>query len=401
MAEASGNVRSADLAVASRAPGRTIFLPRLVLGAVSLLGVFLFVFGTSWDIQWHEFVGRDRTLIPPHDLMLGGIVLCGVTALASVGVETTRAARDPAMLAATTAFAGAFHAPLGAYLVGFGALAASIGLPLDAYWHALYGIDVSIWAPFHVMILMGMAAAALGTAYMLRSSAVLAARAGQAARARAGELGTIVALGLLTSMLLLFLDAALANLYLVLAGLRVSVFPLMLGAFGMFPLAVALRSVPWPRAATAAVVVYYALDLVTFLAIPPLTNALVVAEHQTYRVGPPHVVVVSLVWPLSLIVAGVLLDVAAGYARRRRLRSTAAYRPVLAAAVAGTPLVAVLDPFFVSRALARGAGRGLGQHGVLLALVLLIVALLLGALSAWIAGRAGLEMGDSLAVAER
>lgn len=40
--------------------------------------------GTSWDIQWHLFVDRDRTLIPPHSMMLTGITLGGLLALTAV-----------------------------------------------------------------------------------------------------------------------------------------------------------------------------------------------------------------------------------------------------------------------------------------------------------------------------
>jgi hypothetical protein len=251
------------------------------------------------------------------------------------------------------------------------------------------------------MILMGMAIATLGAAYMLRSGASLAARAGAAATARAGELGVIGALAALMSMLLLFLDAALANLYLSFFGLPISVFPLMVGIFGMFALTAVVRAVPWPGAASVAVGVYYLLDLLVFLAVPPLTDALVVAEHQTYRSGPPQLVVVSAVWPLSLIVAAVLLDIAARRVRRRRLTGTAASRPLLLAAVLGTILVPLLDPFFLSRGLSRVTKGGLGHHGLLLVVVVLLLALLLGAAAAWLGGRVGVDVGDSMAATGR
>src|SRR5260221_7277743 len=125
---------------------------RLAVGGVTLFGVLLFVFGTSWDIQWHSFIGRDRALVPPHLLMLGGILLCGVAALSEIGVETFWARTTPAVANLSMPFAGTFYGSLGAYVAGFAALAAAVGFPLDVYWHALYGIDVSVWAPFHVQI---------------------------------------------------------------------------------------------------------------------------------------------------------------------------------------------------------------------------------------------------------
>src|SRR5579863_7235773 len=69
-------------------PQASLAILRLVAGGIMLAGVVLFVFGTSWDIQWHTFIGRDRALVPPHILMLSGILLCGVVALAEIGVES-------------------------------------------------------------------------------------------------------------------------------------------------------------------------------------------------------------------------------------------------------------------------------------------------------------------------
>lgn len=45
---------------------KAVAVLRLVSGLAALLGAIVFLEGTSWDIQWHTFIGRDRTLIPPH-----------------------------------------------------------------------------------------------------------------------------------------------------------------------------------------------------------------------------------------------------------------------------------------------------------------------------------------------
>src|SRR5581483_575621 len=173
---------------------------RLVSALVILLGSIITTLGISWDIQWHSFVGRDRTLIPPHEMMLGGILLSGVVALTVVLIETRWARRNILPAEYSTGFTGIFHSSLGAYIAGFGALDAAIGFPLDACWHALYGIDVSIWAPFHVMILSGAAMMPLGAAYMLISVARLATEQGQYGRARTCYLGAIAAFATLLSM---------------------------------------------------------------------------------------------------------------------------------------------------------------------------------------------------------
>src|SRR5256714_15040587 len=127
---------------------RSLWRLRLGLGAVVLLGSVICFLGTSWDIQWHSLIGRDRTLIPPHLMMLGGVTLGGIAALTDVLVETIWARRSPRVAERTVRFSGIFSASLGGYVAGFAALDAAVAFPLDAYWHALYGIDVSIWAPF-------------------------------------------------------------------------------------------------------------------------------------------------------------------------------------------------------------------------------------------------------------
>src|SRR5258708_5359432 len=117
-------------------PLRILYRLRLVLGLSVLLGSILFLLGGSWDIEWHSVIGRDRTLIPPHQLMLLGIALSGIAALLSVLIETVFARRSQEIAASAFSFANFFYAPLGAYLAGFAALSSGIGFTLDSYWHA-------------------------------------------------------------------------------------------------------------------------------------------------------------------------------------------------------------------------------------------------------------------------
>jgi len=207
MAEALGGLESLigspSLARSLRAVGTL----RLTLGGTVLLGAILFLLGTSWDVQWHSFIGRDRTLIPPHLMMLGGVALSGVAALAAVLIETVWARRNPTIAKNSTPFE-TFHSSLGAYIAGFGALDAAIGFPLDSYWHAVYGIDVPIWAPFHIMIITGMGVAALGAAYMLVSAAQMASRGGDAGAKRLAYVGVIVALATMMGTFTLLLSTS-------------------------------------------------------------------------------------------------------------------------------------------------------------------------------------------------
>jgi hypothetical protein len=385
---------SATLAAPSAVGRGAVWSLRLTLGLVALVGTVGFLFGTSWDIQWHSFIGRDRTLVPPHLVMLGSIALCGVAAAIVIAAESLRARRDPALAAISTPFADLFHAPLGAYVAGFGALDAAAGFPLDVYWHALYGIDVSIWAPFHIMIVSGMAFAAVGVAAWLLSGARLATQAGATSPARAGYLGALLACALAAGTLLLFLDAAFGELHLDLFGLPVNVFPLMCAGFGAFPLAVAARAHPWRWAASLAAAGFYALDAVLFLTIPPLTDALVVAEQESYRHGHPRIVVVSLIWPLTLVVGAVALDLVARAARTRGWDAATTRRRLAYAAAVGFTLVALLDPYFTLVSF-RNFRDDVGLAGAAVPAAF-VASLALGALAGLLAGWLGAATGESL-----
>src|SRR5712692_3187009 len=216
---------------------RAVSTLRLVLGLTALLGAIIFLEGTSWDIQWHSYIGRDRTLIPPHLMMLSGVALSGISGLLSVLIESWWVRRNKIIAQYSVGFAEIFSAPLGAYLVGFTALTAAVAFPLDAYWHALYGIDVAIWAPFHVMFVASMGMVALGAAYMLISAAHLAARIGAAGSGtrRAATLGAVLALATVLSL-----------------------FTLLSGMLVAFTLVAAAYAIPW-RWATALVSVCYLL----------------------------------------------------------------------------------------------------------------------------------------------
>src|SRR5260370_898049 len=111
---------------------RAVSTLRLVLGLTALLGAIIFLEGTSWDIQWHSLIGRDRTLIPPHIMMLSGVALSGISGLLTVLIESWWARRNKIIAQYSVRFAEIFSGPLGAYIVGYTALTASVPFPLQA-----------------------------------------------------------------------------------------------------------------------------------------------------------------------------------------------------------------------------------------------------------------------------
>src|SRR5215469_2454146 len=100
---------------------RAVSTLRLALGLTALLGAIIFLEGTSWDIQWHSLIGRDRTLIPPHLMMLSGVALSGISGLLAVLIESWWARRNQSMAQYSVGFAQIFSGPLGGYIVGYAA----------------------------------------------------------------------------------------------------------------------------------------------------------------------------------------------------------------------------------------------------------------------------------------
>jgi hypothetical protein len=289
---------------------------RLAGGFLLIIALVFFLFGTQWDIQWHATVGRDRVLTPPHLLMLGGIVLAGLTSLFWIVLETWQASVQPTVFAERSSrFLGFFRGPVGFALSGFGALFSAIAFPLDDYWHTLYGIDVTLWAPFHVMIISGMVMAGLGLAYVLASE-----------RNRAeGQLRTVVgvmvvvALALTLVTLLLFLPPTL-NLEGIayVAGQAVILYPVLVAlTLPLALLSIALLS-QTSGTATLLALVFLGLKGIGVVFVPWATATLVAAQGLEYRLGGPDFVVATRALPLGILGAAVVVDALTWWANRQK-----------------------------------------------------------------------------------
>ena len=44
-----------------------------------LLASTAIIVGIEWDISWHETIGRDKLLSPPHVVVYIGGIICGLT----------------------------------------------------------------------------------------------------------------------------------------------------------------------------------------------------------------------------------------------------------------------------------------------------------------------------------
>jgi hypothetical protein len=144
---------------------------RLAVGLVLMALWIVAAWALDWDADWHVRVGRDDFWTPPHLVFYITVGACGIICAGVVLVETfLYRRRAPGYNdQTTTPLLFLFHGPVGFMLAGFGMAVMLASAPLDDYWHRIYGVDVKVWAPFHVMLLIGIIMASLGLVYLFAS----------------------------------------------------------------------------------------------------------------------------------------------------------------------------------------------------------------------------------------
>ncbi|HET8565842.1 MAG TPA: hypothetical protein VFL77_05145, partial [Solirubrobacterales bacterium] len=163
--------RLADFAEkTSRFPG-WVALP----SAVASLSLITAVFGMYWDISIHIDNGRDPGPLanPAHYFILAG--LFGIFSAGFFAMVLPK--EKPSAVAVR--IGRDWWAPLGGVLICACGAFSLIGFPLDDVWHRLFGQDVTLWSPTHLMLIGGAAMALIGISVL----------AVEGARARAGAPG--------------------------------------------------------------------------------------------------------------------------------------------------------------------------------------------------------------------
>ncbi len=389
---------------------------RLVLGYTILCGTITFLLGVSWDVQWHFLIGRDRTLIPPHIMMLSGLILSALATLVAVLIETAWTRRDPTLAQNNTSFAGIFHSSFGSYIAGYAALLAAIAFPLDQYWHSLYGIDLAVWAPFHIMIIGSAGMIPFGAAYMLIATAQSALKSGAHRTAQCAYIAAIVAFATALSIYTILLSDVPNNLSYVMIGTvtngwnMFSLFSPFSGLMVAWILIAAAYAIPRRRRATAIIFVYLCFALLFSLLVPSATNILLGTEHLTYRndfmitliTANISVTKLSLIatlyWPLAPILVALLVDYFLWQAHRQGWsRRKLTLMLALAASIACLPVTIASPLQILDMIVALGMSGSLtilGIDGFLISLVLGVFGALIGA---WF----GRRMGESMQQGER
>jgi hypothetical protein len=131
------------------------------LAIISLISA---VFGLYWDVSLHIDRGRDPGVFsnPGHFFILGG--LYGIFAAGFFAICLGREERTDRPGPTAIRIAQDWYAPLGGVCMCATGLFALIAFPLDDFWHRLFGQDVTLWGPTHLMLIGGAVMTLLGIA---------------------------------------------------------------------------------------------------------------------------------------------------------------------------------------------------------------------------------------------
>ena len=144
-------------------------------GVAAVVCATVIIIGATWDIGLHIDLGRDEGPLGTtahYPLMLGlfGAFLMGVLAVGMTPADPRRSS--------SVAFhvPGVGAVPAAAALLLAGATLGMSAFPLDDVWHRIFGQDVTLWGPTHVMIIGGTLTAGIGGALLLAEGARAAGR---------------------------------------------------------------------------------------------------------------------------------------------------------------------------------------------------------------------------------
>ena len=339
--------------------------------------------GVQWDIQWHTLIGRDSFWIAPHLMTYAGVVvMVGLSfgVLAATTLSPSWRGGDVVRVLGLTGTRG-FH------LAAWGIALTVLAAPIDDLWHRLFGLDVTLWSPPHLLGLLG---AAINTLACFRIAREVYPATGRAAVAAVVSTGTILFIGLhfalqpsfrfayLYGCVLFHFYAMLAALVLPVAlvttahrsGVRWTPAVVMAGAVALGLLGMQIARAGFDLLQPVSVIE-------AEIAKDP-TSPIAVAYLVARKNGTPPGATASLTQLLGLLPVAAMIVVDP---RRRPVAATVAYALVLFALMAVR--LAFLPAF---RPLVPGTGA------TLVALGLTLVA---GVAGGWVAGRIAAALGPA------
>ena len=132
----------------------------------SIYGLAVAGHGFYTDVAWHVALGRDDDLFTaPHTAILSGLIVIALAPLAGVAVAT--AERLPTALRPL-----GFRVPWSLVPLGVLGVAALSGFPIDELWHRQFGVDVTMWSPPHLIMILAASFSGLASWLVLADAGV-------------------------------------------------------------------------------------------------------------------------------------------------------------------------------------------------------------------------------------
>ncbi len=119
-----------------------------------LAGQLLAFWGTQWDILWHLRIGRDSFWIPPHVMTYGGVTAIVLVSFGVLAWTTGRRAGGRGGEPSTIRMLG-LAGTRGYHLAAWSIALTVLAAPIDDLWHRMFGLDVTLWSPPHLLGLLG------------------------------------------------------------------------------------------------------------------------------------------------------------------------------------------------------------------------------------------------------
>ncbi|MDX1871535.1 hypothetical protein SBI67_05355 [Mycolicibacterium sp. 120266] len=137
-----------------------VALPALLFTSTIICAMFGFI----WDVSLHIGKGRDAGPLanPAHYFILIGLFLLFIAG--SLAIILPYDKPGPAAVKITRTW----YAPVGGILMAGCGLYALIGFPLDDIWHRIFGQDVTLWGPTHLMLIGGAGLSLVATLLLTR-----------------------------------------------------------------------------------------------------------------------------------------------------------------------------------------------------------------------------------------
>jgi hypothetical protein len=132
----------------------------------TVYGLAVAGYGFYTDVAWHVALGRDDDLFTaPHTAILTGLVMIATGPVVGVAVATLDRVDTPLRPLG-------FRVPWSLVPLGVLGVAAVLGFPVDDLWHRAYGVDVTMWSPPHLIMILAASFSGLASWLVLADAGV-------------------------------------------------------------------------------------------------------------------------------------------------------------------------------------------------------------------------------------